>query len=509
MFTNRILRRLSPLLMVALAVGCQGPEEVSVAISLARVAVGTLHTQQFTAVVTGTDDQAVTWSVQEGEAGGSVDENGLYTAPATPGIYHLLVATHTTPVMKAKATITVAGAPPEESVTIDPANPQVRVGESVTFSAQVLGLTEPDPDTSVSWSVQESGGGEITADGVYTAPATPGEYHVVATSNANPDASAIARVEVLAPDPVVVTIADGPREVNTLETLQLQATVMNAQESGVTWSVKSGGVGGSIDAQSGLYTAPGMGGTDTVVATSVQDPTVSAEVVITVRAFVIEVSPSTSEIFTGQTLELTATVQNATNTAVDWSVLPDADAADGTLSAGSAPDTFVYTAPSTPGTDTVRVTSQHDPSRFAEATITVKAPFYDVTVSPAGPAAVNVAQTAQFSATVSFTPNAGVTWSVAPGGAGGTIDQTGLYTAPAVVGSGVDTVVATSNDDPAKTAEVQVMVTSMAQVEATPDTYEMVVGESLTLSATVTGALTQTVTWSVPSGGEPSPPPPT
>jgi hypothetical protein len=50
-----------------------------------------------------------------------------------------------------------------------------------------------------SWSVAEAGGGKISATGVYAAPAVAGTFHVVATSVADPTASAAATVTVVAP----------------------------------------------------------------------------------------------------------------------------------------------------------------------------------------------------------------------------------------------------------------------------------------------------------------------
>src|ERR1043166_8902008 len=46
--------------------------------------------QTFTATVSGTSNTGVTWSIQEGSAGGTIDATGKYTAPATPGIYHVV-----------------------------------------------------------------------------------------------------------------------------------------------------------------------------------------------------------------------------------------------------------------------------------------------------------------------------------------------------------------------------------------------------------------------------------
>ena len=80
-------------------------------------------------------------------------------------------------------------------------------------------------DGSVAWSVQEgSTGGSITSAGVYTAPASAGTYHVVATSQAAPGSSATVPVTVadrilgVAVSPSTVSLAPGA-------TAQFTATV--------------------------------------------------------------------------------------------------------------------------------------------------------------------------------------------------------------------------------------------------------------------------------------------
>lgn len=44
----------------------------------------------FSAMVTGTSNTAVTWSVQEGAAGGPITNAGIYTAPQAVGTYHVI-----------------------------------------------------------------------------------------------------------------------------------------------------------------------------------------------------------------------------------------------------------------------------------------------------------------------------------------------------------------------------------------------------------------------------------
>jgi hypothetical protein len=178
----------------------QKPEVVTVTIYPENVTLNTGGTQTFTATVMegGTTTTAVTWSVQEGSAGGTITSGGVYTAPKTAGTYHVVATSQADATKFATATVTVK----EEliSVSISPENVVLNDGESQTFTATVTGTT----NTSVTWSVQEGdSGGTITSGGVYTAPSTLVEgcvggdyYHVVATSQADPTKSATATVYV-------------------------------------------------------------------------------------------------------------------------------------------------------------------------------------------------------------------------------------------------------------------------------------------------------------------------
>lgn len=87
----------------------------------------------------------------------------------------------------------VASAPASTvSVSVSPAAAVLNGGMPQWFQATVLGA----PDETVTWSVPEAGGGTITPSGLYTAAATIGTYHVVATSKADPARAATATVSV-------------------------------------------------------------------------------------------------------------------------------------------------------------------------------------------------------------------------------------------------------------------------------------------------------------------------
>jgi hypothetical protein len=163
---------------------------------------------QFTALVTGTVDTTVAWRVVE-SGGGSVDATGRYVAPGSAGTFHVQATSNADPARQALATVTVQPPPPPVTVTIAPATAAVDACRTLNFTATVTGTT----NTAVTWSVQEGAtGGAIAASGAYTAPATGGTYHVVATSAAAPAVSATQAVAVterilsVAVNPPTVTV---------------------------------------------------------------------------------------------------------------------------------------------------------------------------------------------------------------------------------------------------------------------------------------------------------------
>jgi hypothetical protein len=96
-------------------------------------------------------------------------------------------------------TLPFAPTPPQNvkqdsvAVTINPPEATVHVGQTQTFEAVVKGTQS----TGIRWAVEERNGGRIAEDGIYTAPKHVGLYHVVATSEENPAAKAVAKVTVV------------------------------------------------------------------------------------------------------------------------------------------------------------------------------------------------------------------------------------------------------------------------------------------------------------------------
>jgi hypothetical protein len=111
------------------------PPTVSLTVSPSPASVSACRTVTFRATVTGTTDTAVTWSVQEGSAGGAVSSSGVYTAPNTAGVYHVVATSHADPARTVATAVTVA----DEvlSVAVSPTTVSVPQGGSAQFTATV------------------------------------------------------------------------------------------------------------------------------------------------------------------------------------------------------------------------------------------------------------------------------------------------------------------------------------------------------------------------------------
>jgi hypothetical protein len=409
---------------------------VTVSPSSATVAVG--GTKQFTATVANAANTAVTWSVQEGAAGGTVSAAGLYTAPATPGTYHVVATSVQDPTKSGSATVTVQ---PPVTISITPTEAWVQPNGTRTFTATAS-------TGGVNYFVvQGSSGGSITSAGVYTAPATPGDYQVRASAQADGTKTATALVHV---QPLVVTVLPSTATVQTGTTLQLSATVTGNPNTTVQWSVTEGAAGGSVDA-AGLYTAPASPGTYHVRAASAVDPARFAEATITVQTapvLTVTVAPSNANLTFLGTQAFTATVANGAP-GVTWSI----DEAGG----GSVTSAGLYTAPSVAGVYHVRATSTADPTKSGIATVTVSSPVTAFSVNP-----VNATVLTGGTVVLTGSVNVGtINWSAPAGSLSAGSGTSVTFTAPATPGTVIIT--ATASADAAKTLPVTIRVKTKDQ----------------------------------------------
>ncbi len=184
------------------------------------------------------------------------------------------------------------------SVTVTPTAATVLLNNGSQFTATVTGSTN-----AVTWSVNSVSGGNSTvgtvdSTGLYTAPATipPNTTITVTATVQNTTTTASATVTLVSG--LTITITPSTFSIGTAETLPFSATVtgvpFNAVTAtcntpnptstlplctAVTWTLT--GVG-SIDPNTGLYTASSTAGTATITATSIYDTGVTANATVTV-----------------------------------------------------------------------------------------------------------------------------------------------------------------------------------------------------------------------------------
>jgi hypothetical protein len=312
--------------------------------------------------------------------------------------------------------------------------------------------------------------------------------HIIATPQADPSKAAVVSVSIL----VAIGISISPTSVAVPlgATQAFQAMVTGAQNATVTWDV-NGIVGGNPIAGSILnsptapgnatYTAPQIlpvGGSVTIHAVSNANPSISASATITfTTAINVALSPAFATLALNHRQTFTVRVNNTPNQNVAWLVngIAGGNSAIGQFCVmGSNPCQSVstsnagsvdYIAPSglpSPNPVIITATSQAGGGESGSASVTILA-HIGVTVQP-GNAVIAIAGKFQFTAIVTGDKNSEVSWSITGAGCGqsglcGSIDSTGLYTAPAAAPlPAMFTVVATSAADPNQSGTASVTI---------------------------------------------------
>jgi len=294
---------------------------------------------------------------------------------------------------------------------------------------------------------------------------------------------------VIAPSDLRVSPASAVLAIG--ETVQITADVTpaDAGDKSVNWASDNGGV--AAVSQGGLVTARGAGNA-TITATT-NTGAISRTVAISVSAVItgVSVSPETLTLNINETRTLTATVvpANAPDRSVIWS---SADASVATVSSTGA-----VTARAA-GVVRITAASGANPALSAACTLTVNSirPA-SVNVTPSS-VTLNVGATRQLSASVlpANVPDRAVVWTSGNTRVA-TVSGSGFVTA---LEPGAATITATSSADNTVrgTCEVTVNRTGVTGVAVAPSAMGLNVGESRTLTATVTpaNATDRSVTWS-------------
>ncbi len=226
----------------------QKAEEVTVSVEPTSAQLSARGTQQFKAKVTGTADTDVVWGIKEGAEGGTITKEGLYTAPATDGTYHVTAASAADKTASATAEVTVKAVSPCAG------------GTPRCVAALPLEICTGAPPKCVSASPA------TTCSGSTPITLCTGATPVIRCLAGQPGVVEEVSVSIT---PDNVTLENGDEQ-------QFTATVTGSDNKAVTWKADKG----SINAN-GLYKATTVG-TDKVTATCAADPAKSAAATVTV-----------------------------------------------------------------------------------------------------------------------------------------------------------------------------------------------------------------------------------
>jgi hypothetical protein len=310
-------------------------------------AVPITTTVQFTALVTGTSSQSVTWQVNNITGGnstlGTITPTGFYTAPAqlpNPATVVVSAVSVDDPLAFGNLPITISLSP-VTVVQVSPSKASVPVNQSKDFSATVLGLA----DTAATWDVNGIQGGDLNSVGQITwgqpsGCVTVGQYLAPPTIPNPPTVfvTAIAFDGTVSP-PVPVTIVPPPPTIDLSpsqevflmvgQTQPYSATEGSDPNDSVTWSVAGKGCAGIAcgtitpaisrppQPYQATYTAPPNvpnPPTVTVTVSSVNHPGLNAADQIFIQGVAapsISIFPTFQSVLVGQNqIPFQATIQN-------------------------------------------------------------------------------------------------------------------------------------------------------------------------------------------------------
>lgn len=163
----------------AIMVNVTAEPVVSVAVNPPSLGIMTRGKKNFTATVSGTDQKEVTWQIQEGSAGGEIDAEGVYRAPNTTGVYHIIATSQADPGKKATVTVQVQRCNPPQR------NPYL---VRMTKSSAMIGW-RCRPEGEIYWGLGSDLDNHQTND-------TAKDQHFVTLSGLSPNTTYSYQVDV-------------------------------------------------------------------------------------------------------------------------------------------------------------------------------------------------------------------------------------------------------------------------------------------------------------------------
>ncbi len=430
--------------------------------------------------------------------------------------------------------------PPQITVSITPASGSVLLGETLSFSATVSGTS----NTAVTWSVSGIPGGSpqvgtISADGLYTAPADlppGGTVQVTATCQADTSKSSTAAVAVTSDISLSVTPNSSSVELGAAQAFHASISSNGKPDQTIRWGLSGASCPsncGSVDTN-GNYTAPPIlpaPSSVTLTATSAADPSRQSSAALTITSHFTLQLTAPSSLQPGATSAVVATLTpvpgSAPSGVLSWSLSGAGCSGNacGILSvvttqaagSGAIADTANYTAPATPpqpNVVTITVTPQADPTKQAQASITIQSGG-SISISPITyTLAANRRVT--LTATENGTTGESLAWSIngIPGG-NSTLGQICVvasspcqslsgsatqvdYLAPGAIPSpNPVSVQVASTGNPSLNASAQITVINHILVSVLPNNVTLPPLGVQSFTATVLGSVNQSVLWQV------------
>lgn len=371
------------------------------------------------------------------------------------------------------------------SVSVSCARSALSPGDSTTCTSSVAGTGKYD--SAITWSANQ---GTISSNGAYSAPATVpanGTATVTATSVQDPTKSASFTFALAANQITSVTASCSLISLGQGATTGCTAKVSGTGSfsSAYTWSIS----GGSISS-TGAVTAPIIGTSVVVKATSTQDPTKSASVTISLFPVLAIGTPTITT--TGTSMTVSWTTSQLARNGVEYGTT-------GALGSSTPYDNAFTTKPSytitglTPNTTYYVGLSSYNATQVAEkrmSVVTTATPASAIRSVSVACKTLSVLQGGTTSCTAPVQGTGAFSTAVKWSATAGTVDTSGNVTAP-VTGTAV-VVKATSVQDPTKSGASTI---TLMPALAISNPVFTVTGTTITASWTTNQATRNGVEW--------------
>ncbi|MBL0938728.1 MAG: Ig-like domain-containing protein [Gemmatimonadaceae bacterium] len=368
------------------------------------------------------------------------------------------------------------------TLTISPANAQVRAGDTYTFSTSLD--ADADARTELRWQSDNPAVASVSPQGVVTAIA-PGTSLIRVNAIGDPRVVAMAQLTVTTARSVAILGAPANLWVGDDTQLQSLVDVDSTQSRAVTWSTSDASV--LSVSSNGRLVAYGIG-TATVRLTSAADISVRDSAIVRVGpARIVTVSPASTQLVAGETRVLSAQVQieDGLSTAVTWR--------SSNSSVAMVASNGMVTGISQ-GTTTITAIAVADTTRRGTATVVISGAVRDLSVTPSV-VSLFLGDAQQLAASISADPGIPTTtiWR-SSNAAVASVSEDGTVTGVSV-GSAIVTAMAAA--DTTKRATALITVRYAPVVTMTPASAFLELGQSRQFAANVQAdaSVSTAVTW--------------